>query len=79
MALAPEGRRDYTCVQWDQVDDILSLVAELREVERLKSTKSEELQHSCHQTEGEDLKDKGEMETDACWGQQENHLLCLHR
>lgn len=38
LALAPEGRRDYTCVQWDQVDDLLSLMAELRDkLERLKS------------------------------------------
>lgn len=37
MALAPKGRRDYTCVQWDQVDDLLCLMAELRkEVEKLK-------------------------------------------
>lgn len=38
LALAPEGRRDDTCAQWDQVDDLLSLVADLREeVERLKN------------------------------------------
>lgn len=38
LALAPESRRDYTCVQWYRVDDLLSLMAELREeVERLKN------------------------------------------
>lgn len=38
LALAPESRRDYICVKWDQVDDLLSLVAELKEeVEKLKS------------------------------------------
>lgn len=38
LALAPKDRRDYTWVQWEQVDDLLSLVAELREeVESLKS------------------------------------------
>jgi len=38
LALVPEDSRDNGCVQCDQVNDLLSLVAELKdEVERLRS------------------------------------------
>jgi len=38
LALVPEDNRDNCCVQCDQVNDLLSLVAELKEeVERLRS------------------------------------------
>ena len=38
LALVPEDSRDNCCVRCDQVNDILSLVAELKEeVERLRS------------------------------------------
>jgi len=38
LALTPEDSRDNSCVQCDQVNDLLSLVSELKEeVERLRS------------------------------------------
>ena len=38
LSAVPEGGRDTTCVRCDQVDDLLGLVAELKEeVERLRS------------------------------------------
>ena len=38
LSLVPEGSRQNSCVRCDQVDDLLSLVAEIKEkVERLRS------------------------------------------
>jgi len=40
LALVPEDSRDSSCVRCEQVNDLLSLVAELKEeVERLRSTR----------------------------------------
>ena len=40
LSLMPEGSGDTSCARCDQVDDLLSLVAELKEeVERLRSIK----------------------------------------
>ena len=37
QSILSEGSSDNTCVRCDQLDDLLSLVAELKEVERLRS------------------------------------------
>jgi len=48
LALVPEGSRDNGCVRCDQINDLLSLVAELKEeVERLRECESEINWWSC--------------------------------
>jgi len=48
LALVPEGSRDSSCVQCDQVNGLLSLVAELKEeVERLRNIRKCEKEMDC--------------------------------
>ena len=37
LLLLEKGGRDSTCVRYEQVDELLSMVAALKEVERLRS------------------------------------------
>ena len=96
LSLGPEGSSDNSLFWCDQVDDLFSLVAELKEeVERLRGIgeyereidwwshtlsslrprqpmgapqEAEDPLPSCHQVEGEDLRDKGEWKQVPAWG-----------
>ena len=48
LLLLEKGGRDSTCVRYERVDDLLSMVAALKEVERLRSILCEQETDLCN-------------------------------
>jgi len=77
LALVPEDSRDNSCVRCDQINDLLSLVAELKEeVERLRSIRECEREINSW---SRSLPSLGPRQQEAAPRKAENPLLSCHR